>query len=160
MTVTPPTTDTEPATPAGERLYLHLMAPDEYGWPTDAQLREAIRAVEREAAERANGTPQCGGYAGDPGASAPRCEGYLGHPGRHYIRPALAAVRASGGLDVETVARAIWLAEGAERYGVDFDGWYADAGNRRTAERVHAYLVTDVPDDPLATPQPGEPTDA
>lgn len=32
-------------------------------------------------------SPQCRGYAGDPGASAPRCESYRGHPGRCFIRP-------------------------------------------------------------------------
>jgi hypothetical protein len=38
-----------PDTNAGERLYLHIVSPDEYGWPTDDQLRTAIRAIESEA---------------------------------------------------------------------------------------------------------------
>lgn len=36
-------------TAAGERLYLHIASPDEYGWPTDEQLRAAIIAIEQEA---------------------------------------------------------------------------------------------------------------
>jgi hypothetical protein len=72
----------------------------------------------------------------------------FGAPGYDAWEQGWAEARATPPLDARTVGIALWAAEDVKRYGVGFDGWWNDGGNRRMAERVHAYLVA-----------PEEPTD-